>query len=122
MAQRNVSTSFALTTILILVILGAIVQIYLPWYAMGIVFGIISFFLALPSRSAFLIGLGAGFILWSVSAIWMDSQFPSTLPSRMAQILPVGGSVLALYLLTGVFGGLTGALWSWAGSKLRGNH
>jgi hypothetical protein len=40
----------------------------------------------------------------------------------MAQILPVGGSVVILYLVTGVFGGLTGALWSWAGSKLRGTH
>ena len=113
MAQRKMNTSFALTVVLIMVIVGAIVQTYLPWYSMGIAFGIISFFLALPSKSAFLIGLGSGFVLWA---------FPSTLPSRMAQILPVGGSVVVLYLLTGVFGGLTGALWSWAGSKLRGNH
>ncbi|MHA8105138.1 hypothetical protein [Aquirufa nivalisilvae] len=122
MAQRKMNTSFALTAVLIMVMVGGLVQTYLPWYSMGIAFGIISFFLALPSKSAFLIGLASGFVLWALAAVWMDSQFPSTLPSRMAQILPIGGSVVILYLVTGVFGGLTGALWSWAGSKLRGTH
>ncbi|RXK49678.1 hypothetical protein [Aquirufa rosea] len=105
-----------------MILVGAIVQVYLPWYTMGMAFGIISYLLLLPSRSAFVVGGGAGFILWALAAIWMDKQFPSTLPGRMAQLLPLGGSVMALYLLTGVFGGLTGALWSWAGSKLRGSH
>jgi len=49
----------------------------------------------------------------------MDGQHPSSLPGRMANLFPLGGSVIGLYVVTGVLGGLTGGLWAWAGAKLR---
>ena len=104
---------------IILVVLGALVGIYLPWYAMGLAFGLIAFVLNMPLKSSFLTGFLAGFVLWVVSALWLDLQHPSTLPGRMAQVFPLKGNVFALFVLTGVLGGLFSGIWTWAGARLR---
>ncbi|MEY2760681.1 MAG: hypothetical protein RLZZ96_581 [Bacteroidota bacterium] len=104
---------------LILIVIGALVGIYLPWYAMGVAFGLIAFVLNMPVKSSFLTGFLAGFILWVVSAIWLDLQHPSTLPGRMAQVFPLKGNVFALFVVTGVLGGLFSGIWTWAGARLR---
>ena len=104
---------------IILIVIGALVGIYLPWYAMGVAFGLIAFVLNMPLKSSFLTGFLAGFVLWVVSALWLDIQHPSTLPSRMAQVFPLKGNVIALFVLTGVLGGLFSGIWTWAGARLR---
>jgi hypothetical protein len=104
---------------LILIVIGALVGIYLPWYAMGVAFGLIAFVLNMPVRSSFLTGFLAGFILWVVSALWLDLQHPSTLPGRMAQVFPLKGNVFALFVVTGVLGGIFSGIWTWAGARLR---
>jgi len=104
---------------LILIVIGALVGIYLPWYAMGVAFGLIAFVFNMPVKSSFLTGFLAGFILWVVSAIWLDLQHPSTLPGRMAQVFPLKGNVFALFVVTGVLGGLFSGIWTWAGARLR---
>ena len=104
---------------LILVVIGALVGIYLPWYAMGIAFGLIAFVLNMPVKSSFLTGFIAGFLLWALGAFWLDFQHPSTLPGRMAQVFPLKGNVFALFVLTGVLGGLFSGIWTWAGARLR---
>jgi hypothetical protein len=104
---------------LILIVIGALVGIYLPWYAMGIAFGLIAFALNMPVKSSFLTGFLAGFILWVVAALWLDLQHPSTLPGRMAQVFPLKGNVFALFVVTGVLGGIFSGIWTWAGARLR---
>ena len=104
---------------LILLVVGALVGIYLPWYAMGAAFGLIAFALNMPLKSSFLTGFIAGFSLWVISAFWLDLQHPSTLPGRMAQVFPLMGNVFALFMLTGVLGGLFSGIWTWAGARLR---
>ncbi len=105
--------------ILILVIIGALVGIYLPWYAMGIQAGLVAFILRFPVKSAFTIGFLAGFLLWAVGAFWMNSSTPSALPERMAHLLPLQGQVSLLYVVTGLIGGILLGFWSWAGARLR---
>lgn len=117
--KKELSSANKLVLVLIMVIVGALVENYFPWYSMGIAFGILSYIFALNGKSAFWIGLLSGFILWALGACWVDLQHPSTLPGRMAQILPLGGKVWVLMLVTGVFGGLTGGIWSFLGAKLR---
>jgi hypothetical protein len=95
------------------------VGIYLPWYAMGVAFGLIAFVLNMPVKSSFLTGFLAGFILWVVAALWLDLQHPSTLPGRMAQVFPLKGNVFALFAVTGALGGLFSGIWTWAGARLR---
>jgi len=117
--KRQLNTSNKLVLGLIMILVGGLAENYFAWYSMGIVFGILSYVFALNGKSAFWLGLAAGFILWGASAFWVDLQHPSTLPSRMAQIFPLGGKVWVIMLLTGIFGGLTGGIWSFLGAKLR---
>lgn len=107
--------------IIILIIIGAIVGLYLPWYVMGIQAGIIAYLLNFPTKSSFSTGFVAGFLLWALSAFWMNQSTPSALPTRMASLLPLHGEVSLLYLVTGILGGLVLGFWSWAGARLRLN-
>jgi hypothetical protein len=117
--NQSLSFSYQLASVLVMVVIGAIAGIYLPWYALGILFGLLAYILRIPTGRAFILGLVSGFLLWAISAYWMDGQHPSSLPGRMANLFPLGGSVIGLYVVTGVLGGLTGGLWAWAGAKLR---
>jgi hypothetical protein len=117
--RKPLSFSYQLAIVLIMVVIGAIAGIYLPWYALGILFAFLAYILRLPAGNAFVLGLISGFLVWAISAYWINLQHPSSLPGRMANLFPLGGSVLALYVLSGFFGGLTGGLWAWAGAKLR---
>lgn len=117
--NHSLSFSYQLAIVLVMVVIGAIAGIYLPWYALGILFGLLAFILRIPTGLAFILGLVSGFLVWAISAYWMDGQHPSSLPGRMANLFPLGGSVISLYVVTGVLGGLTGGLWAWAGAKLR---
>ena len=117
--NQSLSFSYQLAIVLVMVVIGAIADIYLPWYALGILFGLLAYILRIPTGRAFILGLVSGFLLWAISAYWMDGQHPSSLPGRMANLFPLGGSVTGLYVVTGVLGGLTGGLWAWAGAKLR---
>jgi hypothetical protein len=117
--NHSLSFSYQLAIVLVMVVIGAIAGIYLPWYALGILFGLLAFILRIPTGRAFILGLVSGFLVWAISAYWMDGQHPSSLPGRMANLFPLGGSLIGLYVVTGVLGGLTGGLWAWAGAKLR---
>ncbi len=117
--NHSLSFSYQLAIVLVMVVIGAIAGIYLPWYALGILFGLLAYILRIPTGRAFILGLVSGFLVWAISAYWMDGQHPSSLPGRMANLFPLGGSVISLYVVTGVLGGLTGGLWAWAGAKLR---
>jgi hypothetical protein len=117
--NQSLSFSYQLAIVLVMVVIGAIAGIYLPWYALGILFGLLAYILRIPNGRAFILGLISGFLVWAISAYWMDGQHPSSLPGRMANLFPLGGSVIGLYVVTGVLGGLTGGLWAWAGAKLR---
>jgi hypothetical protein len=105
--------------IIILNIVGAIVGLYLPWYAMGIQAGILAFLLRFPSKSAFTTGFISGFLLWGGSAWWLNYSNPSALPLRMATLLPLQGQVSLLYLVTALIGGIILGFWAWAGARLR---
>ncbi len=105
--------------IIILIVLGVLAGLYLPWYAMGVQAGILAFLLKFPVKRAFFTGFIAGFLLWALSAVWMNSNTPSALPERMANLLPLQGQVSLLYLVTGLIGGVLLGFWSWAGARLR---
>jgi hypothetical protein len=105
--------------IIILIIIGALVGLYLPWYAMGVQAGLIAFLLRFPTKTAFVTGFASGFLLWALSAFWMNQATPSSLPVRMATLLPLQGEVSLLYFVTGIMGGIVLGFWSWAGARLR---
>lgn len=119
--KNQLSISFIAAIILLMLVLGALVGLYLPWYSMGISAALISFLFGFTGKQGFFIGFTGGFILWAIGAGWFALLQPSALPVRMASVLPLQGNLVYLYLVTGVIGGLTSGLWAWAGAKLRLN-
>jgi hypothetical protein len=78
----------------------------LPWWS----FAISSFVVALSIHQApfksFLSGFLGLFLLWIVLSAIIDINNEHILSTKVAQILPLGGSYIALILLTGLLGGL----------------
>ena len=116
---QNKIMKSTILSIIILIIVGALVGFYLPWYAMGIQAGILAFLLRFHTKSAFITGFISGFLLWGGSAWWLNISNPSALPARMAFLLPLKGSILLLYVVTGLIGGILLGIWTWAGARLR---
>jgi hypothetical protein len=116
---QNKIMKSTILSIIILIIVGALVGFYLPWYAMGIQAGILAFLLRFPTKRAFITGFISGLLLWGGSAWWLNISNPSALPTRMAFLLPLKGSIILLYVFTGLIGGILLGIWTWAGARLR---
>jgi len=59
--NHSLSFSYQLAIVLVMVVIGAIAGIYLPWYALGILFGLLAYILRIPTGRAFILGLVSGF-------------------------------------------------------------
>lgn len=54
---------------LVIVVVGAIIGMYLPWYAMGISAAIIAYVLGMKIKGSFVIGFAAGFIFMGLGSL-----------------------------------------------------
>lgn len=93
--------------------------LYLPWWSIAPVAFLIA--AAMPQRpwksfSGAFLGV---FLLWIGLTWWIDRENGGLLSGRMAQVLPVGGKVLYLHLLTALLGGLVGGLAALSGTYVR---
>ena len=59
------------------------------------------------------------FLLWAIMALLKDAANEHILATKVAGILPLGGSYLVLILVTGVVGGLVSGLAALTGSYVR---
>jgi hypothetical protein len=91
----------------------------LPWWSF--VFTSLIVALAVHQRAgrAFLSGFLGVFFLWAGMALLKDAANDHILATKVAQVLPLGGSYLVLILVTGVVGGLVSGAAAMAGSYLR---
>lgn len=92
-----------------------------PWWLFIATSGVVSFFIAqTPAKSFFagFIGLAA---LWAGLATGKDLANAHLLSSKVAQILPLGGSYVTLIVVTAVVGGLLGGFAALTGAYLRSN-
>ena len=108
-----------LISLLAIVLLSFVAGLYLPWWSVAVVaFGVA---LTMPQRSwkIFLAGFFGVFLLWIGLTWWIDRANGGILSSKMAIILPVGGNVIYLHLLTAFVGGLVGGLASLSGGYVR---
>ena len=96
--------------VLLMVVLGAILHQFLPWWsiwAAGLLVG-----LFLPPDGlirAWLIGLIGGALLWGAYAWWLHVQNDGIMAERMGALFG-GLSSMALLLVTALFGGVFGGL------------
>jgi len=107
-----------LLPILILVLASA-VQLDLPWWSLAVVAFVVGLAIAPSGKVAFWAGFSGAALSWVLPAAWLAYQNEGLLAHRMAQLLPLGGSVAALVLVAGLVAGLAGGLAALAGTWLR---
>jgi hypothetical protein len=110
-----------IVSILLSALLAYAVGIYgnLPWWSFVVTNFIIAFSIPIKPAQSFSAGaLGVG-SLWAGLAFGIDMANNHILSTKVAKILPVGGSYLLLIFMTFAIGALLGGLASLTGSLLR---
>ena len=90
-----------------------------PWWLFVGTSAIVAFFIMDTTAKSFFAGfLGVG-ALWAGLAFGKDLANAHLLSSKVAQILPLGGSYVALIAVTGIVGGLLGGFAALTGAFMR---
>ncbi|GAA4407513.1 hypothetical protein GCM10023187_28180 [Nibrella viscosa] len=106
-------------SILIIIVLSTIAQLFLPWWIIApVTFGI-CWWLSQSSGRAFLEGFAGIALVWLVYALWLHIRTDGILTGRMSQLLFKADLPVVLLLLTPVIGGLVGGLAGMAGYQVR---
>jgi hypothetical protein len=87
-----------------------------PWYSFVFVVALIGWLITLKPLASFAAGFVGLFVLWMLLALLKDIPNNHILSSKVAQLLPLGGSSTLLIIITGIIGGLLGGLGALTGS------
>jgi hypothetical protein len=90
-----------------------------PWWSFVFTSFVVAVAIHQRGGKAFLAGFLGLFLLWSILALLKDSANEHVLSTKVAQVLPLGGSYLILILVTGIVGGLVSGFAALAGSFMR---
>lgn len=115
---QSIAMKFIVSTILT-ALLAFAASLFFPWWIIAVT----SFLVALFIHQRPLAAYGAGFLglwmLWGIHALIIDVRNQSLLSTKVAQILPLGGSPVNLILITATVGGLVSGFAALTGSYLR---
>lgn len=108
-----------LVSILLIALLSFVCGLFLPWWTIALAAFVVSALIPLKPLQAFFAGFLAIFLLWGGLAFGIDQLNNSILSEKIAAILPLGGSVIALILVTAFVGALVGGGAAITGSFLK---
>lgn len=108
-----------ISAIILTALLSFISGLYLPWWGIAITAFLVAAIIHQQAGRAFLSGFIALFLLWGGLAWWIDMQNQHILSKRIAAVLPLGGSPMALILVTAFIGALVAGMGAMSGSYLR---
>jgi hypothetical protein len=108
-------------SIILIALLSFAAGMYLGWWSLALTAFAVSALIPLKPWQAWVSGFLGLFLLWGVLAWWIDVRNLHILSQKMAQVLPAGGSVTVLILLTALVGGLVAGFAALTGSYLRRN-
>lgn len=95
-------------SILLIALLSFIGGLFFPWWTIAVAAFAVSTLIPQRPLASFFTGFVALFLLWGGLAIYIDAANNSILSARIAGIVPLRGSSLALVLVTGFVGALVG--------------
>lgn len=104
-----------MSTILIALLAFAL-GLYMPWWTIAIAAFIISLLIHQRPGLSFLSGFTAIFVLWAILSWSITAANDNMLAAKIATVLPLGGSVFALVMVTALVGALVGGFASIAAS------
>lgn len=106
--------------IILTALLSFVAGIYIKWWwFFAIIAFLVAFLVNQGAGKAFLAGFLGLFLLWAGLAWWIDIKNESVLSVKIAELLPLGGSAIALILVTGFLGGLVAGFAAMSAGFLR---
>jgi hypothetical protein len=106
--------------ILLTALLGHAAPLYFPWWSFAITSFLVGIVIHQKSGKALVAGFFGIFLLFTIHTFILDYQNDHLLAKKVATILPLGGSSLAIILVTAFIGGLISGLAAISGSFARG--
>lgn len=108
------------TATVLTALLSFVAGIYIPlWWFFAVVSFLVAVLVHQKVAKAFFSGFLGLFILWGGLAYWIDMKNEGILSSKIAGLLPLGGSSLLLIIVTAILGGLVAGFAALGGSCLR---
>jgi hypothetical protein len=93
--------------------------LFFPWWVIAIAAFVVAAVVPLRSFQAFLSAFLALFVLWGLLSFFIDLQNQHILATKVAAILPLGGSYIAAILVTAFIGAVVAGFAALTGSYLR---
>lgn len=93
--------------------------IYFPWYIIMVVPFVMNLLIKTNGAGSFLSGFIPVALIWLIQAILIHSATKGILTSKIAFVLPLGGSAGILIVLTALVGGLASGLAGYTGNSFR---
>ena len=106
-------------SILLTALLAFAAGLYMGWWSVALSAFIVAVAIHQKPFKAWLAGFIGIFLLWAGLAWWIDQSNQQILSQKIAQIFPLGGSVLLLILVTAFIGALVSGFGALTGSYLR---
>jgi hypothetical protein len=104
-----------LIQVLLIILLAFVLELFLPWWSIAIA-GFLAGLL-LNTQANFLAGLLGIGLLWTLTALYIESNAAAPLVDRVASIFSLSKPLL--FAVTAFVGGLVGGFSAMAGSALR---
>ncbi len=107
-----------ITEFFLLIVLGAALQLFSPWFSLGLLALVLGYLFRQNAVQAFSTGFLGGFLLWAGYAGYLHFINEGILGDRMAKLFGLSEGWL-LVIVTGLLGGLLAGLGCWTGQALR---
>ena len=106
-------------SIILTALLAFVIDLYLPWWGIAIAAFFVAALIHQRPGYSYLSGFLGVFLLWILLSLLIDIKNQGILSKKIATLLPLGGSVFLLMLLTALIGGIVGGLGALSGSYIR---
>lgn len=109
----------SIVSFLLTVLLSFAGALFFPWWIIAVAAFAVAALIHQRPLKAFLTGFFALFVLWGSQALYLDAQNQHLLATKVASVLPLGGSYIGLILLTAFIGALVAGMAALTASFLR---
>ncbi len=100
-------------------LLGFAASLFFPWWIIAVAAFIVALAIHQNAFASFLAAFLGLFLLWAIQSAYIDAQNEHLLSAKVASILPLGGSYIAVIIVTAFIGGLVAGMGALTGSFAR---
>ena len=108
-----------IVSVLLTALSGFAGGLFFPWWIIAVTSFVVAVFIHQRPVAAFAAGFLGLFLQWGTHAIVINNQNHNLLSTKVALILPLGGSSIALIIITAFIGGIVSGLAALTGSFTR---